>query len=381
MHRRSRAERPTAKAAGSGDRPVAAFAPCEAWLLRWSTRLDTAIMILLSRSSLHGALMEIRRMIASDASQEGYLRSSTYAGAAGTAVRARRCFFMRALVVHNPKAGKGMPSADELLRDLQSVGLSLSYCNSNDAAFPDCLREPVDLVIAAGGDGTVTKLIRKLPYRSVPIGILPVGTANNIARSLGVAGTPRELAAGWSLDHTRRLDIGKACGKWGHSDFVEAVGVGSLTDAIQEVDAAAVESGAPMLHGRAALAKRLADAQPTKTRLKLDGRELSGDLLLVEIMNIKSVGPGLKLAPDADPGDGLLDVVCLRTDQRKAMTEWLRSPDHKSAPLAVERSREVEIAWRATPLRVDDQVLAEKNGKRKATVRVEEHVNVLVSST
>jgi diacylglycerol kinase family enzyme len=288
---------------------------------------------------------------------------------------------MRALVVHNSKAGKGSPSAAELLRDLQSVGLSLSYCSSNDAAFPGCLSEPVDLVIAAGGDGTVAKLIREMPYRSVPVGILPLGTANNIARSLGVAGTPREIAADWSLDHTRRLDIGVARGKWGRCDFVEAVGVGSLTQAIQEVDRASIESAAPMLHGRSALAKRLADACPTKTCLTLDGHELSGDFLLVEIMNIKSVGPGLKLAPDADPGDGLLDVICLRTDQRKAMTEWLRSPDHKSAPLAVERSRDVEIAWRATPLRVDDQVLAEKNGKRKATVRVEEHVNILVSST
>lgn len=287
---------------------------------------------------------------------------------------------MRALVVHNPKAGKGSLSADALLRELGSAGLSLSYCCSNDATFEDSLREPADLLIAAGGDGTVAKLIRTMPYRSVPVGILPLGTANNIARSLGIAGTPRELATGWSLDHTRRLDIGMARGKWGRCDFIEAVGVGSLTNAIQEVDAASVESAAPLLHGRAALAKRLADADPTKTRLTLDGRELSDDFLLVEIMNINAVGPGLKLAPDADPGDGLLDVVCLRAEQRAEMTEWLRSPDHRSAPLAVERSRDVEIAWRATPLRVDDQVLAEKNGKRKATIRVEGHVNVLVSS-
>lgn len=287
---------------------------------------------------------------------------------------------MRALVVHNPKAGKGSPSADTLLRELEAAGLSLSYCCNNDATLADRLREPVDLLIAAGGDGTVANLIRTMPYRSVPIGILPLGTANNIARSLGVAGAPRALAASWSLEHSRRLDIGVARGKWGHCDFIEAVGVGSLTKAIQEVDRASVASAAPLLHGRAALAKRLAGADPTTTRLTLDGRELSGEFLLVEIMNISAVGPGLKLAPDADPGDGLLDVVCLSVDQRAEMTEWLRSPDHLSAPLAVERSRDVEIAWRATPLRVDDQVLAGKNGKRKAAIRVEGHVNVLVAS-
>jgi len=288
---------------------------------------------------------------------------------------------MRALVVHNPKAGNQSLSADELMAELQASGLSLSYCCSNDKTFPDCLREPVDLLIAAGGDGTVAKLIRHIPYRTVPIGILPLGTANNIARSLGVAGAPRELAATWSLECTRRLDIGVARGKWGHCNFVEAVGVGSLTESTQEIDAASVQSADPMRQGRKTLAKLLATARPTKTRLTLDGRELDGEFLLVEILNIRSVGPGLRLAPDADPGDGLLDVVCLETDRREQMIEWLRAPDHKSAPLVVERGMEVAVAWNATPLRVDDKVLPEPNGKRKATVKVEAHVNILVSPT
>jgi diacylglycerol kinase (ATP) len=96
-------------------------------------------------------------------------------------------------------------------------------------------------------------------------------------------------------------------------------------------------------------------------------------------LNIRSVGPGLRLAPGADPGDGLLDVAYLGVDQRDEMMEWLRSPDHKSAPLTVERSMEVAVAWSATPLRMDDKVLAEPKGKRTATVRVEAHVNILVS--
>src|SRR5262245_48490230 len=136
---------------------------------------------------------------------------------------------MRALVVHNPKAGKGSLSADALLRELGAAGLSLSYCSSNDATLPDCLREPADFLIAAGGDGTVAKLIRTMPYRSVPVGILPLGTANNVARSLGIHGAPQDIAANWSLDRTRRLDVGAARGKWGRCEFVEAGGGGLLT--------------------------------------------------------------------------------------------------------------------------------------------------------
>ena len=167
----------------------------------------------------------------------------------------------------------------------------------------------------------------------------------------------------------------------GGCEFVEAVGVGLLTGAIQEVDAADVESTSPMQDGRTKLAKLLARARPVKTQLTLDGRELSGDYLLVEIMNTKSVGPALRLAPAADPGDGLLEVVCLRTDRRDEMIEWLRAPDHKSPPLTAERGMDVSIAWSATPLRVDDEVSARSKARRKATVRVEGCVNVLLPAT
>src|SRR5882724_75643 len=285
---------------------------------------------------------------------------------------------MRALVVHNPTAGIGRPSRAELLAALRSAGLSLSYCPTGDKAFPECLRESVDIVIAAGGDGTVAKTIRKLPNRNIPIAVLPLGTANNIARSLGIAGTPRELAAGWSLDRTRRLDVGVARGTWGQCDFVEAVGVGSLTKATREVDAISIENVNGTQHGRSMLSKLLAEAQPEQVQMMLDGRDLSGDLLLFEIMNISSIGPELLLAPDADPGDGLLDVVCVRKDQRHEMVEWLRAPDHRPAPVVVERGRQVAIGWTGTPLRVDDKVMTEPEGSCAATVRVEAGVNILV---
>lgn len=51
-----------------------------------------------------------------------------------------------------------------------------------------------------------------MPDRTVPVAILPLGTANNIARSLGIAGTPHELAESWHIEHARKLDIGAANG-------------------------------------------------------------------------------------------------------------------------------------------------------------------------
>src|SRR5215510_7326141 len=140
---------------------------------------------------------------------------------------------MRALLVHNPKAGVGICTPDELRETLRSAGISLIPCDNAEQPFPKCMTDPVDVVIAAGGDGTVAKTIRKLPDRSIPIAILPLGTANNIAHALGIAGKPSEVISGWSLDRTRSLDVGVVQAEWGKCGFVEAVGVGSLTKSTQ----------------------------------------------------------------------------------------------------------------------------------------------------
>src|SRR5262245_15200439 len=169
---------------------------------------------------------------------------------------------MRALLVHNPKAGVGICTADELQETLRSAGISLSCCDNAEQSFPKCMTEPVDVVIAAGGDGTVAKTIRKLPDRTIPIAVLPLGTANNIAHSLGIAGKPEEIVSNWSLDRTRPLDVGIVQGEWGKCGFVEAVGVGSLTKSTQAVDAALFESKNPMQKGRLALAKQLSTTEP-----------------------------------------------------------------------------------------------------------------------
>jgi diacylglycerol kinase family enzyme len=285
---------------------------------------------------------------------------------------------MRALLVHNPKAGVGICTADELQESLRSAGISLVPCDSAEQPFPKCMSEPVDMIIAAGGDGTIAKTIRKLPDRSIPLGILPIGTANNIAHSLGIAGKPDEIIGNWSLNRTRTLDIGVVHGEWGKCSFVEAVGVGSLTKATQEVDAALFESKNPMRKGRLALAKQLATTQPEDTRLTIDGQEMPDDLLLLEIMNITRIGPALDLAPAADPGDGLLDVVCVRTEQREAMLQWLEAPDHQQVPLTVHRGREVSVVWRGTPLRVDDRVLNSPKDVGRAATRIEGSVKVLL---
>ena len=79
--------------------------------------------------------------------------------------------------------------------------------------------------MAAGGDGTVARAGRALAGRDMSLAILPLGTANNIASSLGISGTPAEAIAAWRHQRVVRIDVG-VIQHDGESRFLESVGAG-----------------------------------------------------------------------------------------------------------------------------------------------------------
>ena len=100
---------------------------------------------------------------------------------------------VKTLLIHNPKAGSKLPSAAELTRDAKAAQLDPIYQDIKGRGFKAALAKKWDLVIVAGGDGTVTKVARELKNRKTPLAILPSGTANNIASSLGVSVSQRRF--------------------------------------------------------------------------------------------------------------------------------------------------------------------------------------------
>jgi diacylglycerol kinase (ATP) len=289
---------------------------------------------------------------------------------------------MRTLLLHNPSAGTGHPSPDDLIALLREAGLSPSYHSTAAPDFPDTLHQSSDLVVVAGGDGTVTKVLTQMTGRNVPVAILPLGTANNIARSLGITGTPEDIVAGWRDAGRQRFDIGLTFGPHGQSRFVEAVGVGSLARAMADVDAAETGGKDEVRLSRDVFRKQLADAQPEHVDITVDGEALPGNLLFVEVMNIGYVGPNLYLAPSADPGDGLLDVVYVRADRRAEMLAWLgTSPDRGSPPVDIRQGRRITLTWSRTSFRLGDEFPPAAGEECTMTVALEpEAACVLVPS-
>jgi diacylglycerol kinase family enzyme len=124
------------------------------------------------------------------------------------------------------------------------------------------------------------------------------------------------------------------------------------------------------------------ETEPECLKMTLDGKELSGDFLVLEIMNISHVGPGLNLAPNADPGDRLLDVVHARADRRAALLEWLNEGEYgEEPPVDITRAAEVKITWAGTSLRLGDNFSPAPRAVGKLTIGLEpEQACVLVPS-
>lgn len=276
---------------------------------------------------------------------------------------------MLVTLIHNPEAGHGHPDAAELRGALEAAGHTVRYVSSKEEGWEAALDAPADLVAAAGGDGTVAKLIPRLAGRGVPLAVLPLGTANNIALSLELDEDWRVLVPRLGARRTRALDCGTVDGPWGRGSFVESVGAGLFTRLMATADSRPVEAALarrPIPHRfddiRRLCALLLGEVEPTECAIDADGDDLSGRYLLVEAMNIRSIGPRLRLAPDAQLGDGLLDLVLVDDRSRERFAAHVESwfDNGTTAPQwPVHRARRVRIEGRGLAWHVDDELKPE----------------------
>lgn len=280
---------------------------------------------------------------------------------------------MRVTLIHNLKAGDEQPSRDELLSVVREAGHEAAYQSSKEDGWEMALEDPGDMVAVAGGDGTVGKVAKQLVGRPVPIAIIPLGTANNISKSFGLTETtPARLVEGWAAARRVKVDVGVAEFPGESACFIEGMGAGLFAGTMSRLDARdnleiahagdAEEKLASVLR---LLRERLRDYPAKDFKVTLDGVDLSGEYVLIEALNVKCVGPNLLLAPEADPGDGMLDVVLLRDGERDKLDKYLeaRLAGRPRPPrLAVRRGRHLRIGWSGFAVHVDDDVWPDVSG-------------------
>lgn len=233
---------------------------------------------------------------------------------------------MNIALIYNP--GSGRKVALQSLRELITrEGHELVRVIEHPADASRLVDPPVELAVAAGGDGTVADAVRVLAGRGVPLAILPLGTANNIAFTLGLRGPIENMARGWHDAPGVPFDMGVLQASGGPQRFVEGVGGGFVEACLTSFVRRPLRRGEPppwqLVRALRRYAQVLGRVRPRHWSLRLDGRPHDGDFLLVEVLNTRSVGPNLELAPGASASDGAFTVVTAREQDRRALGAYI----------------------------------------------------------
>jgi diacylglycerol kinase family enzyme len=275
---------------------------------------------------------------------------------------------MKVTLIHNPDAGSTDEScADEIANSIRAAGHSVTCQSCRKPGWENALLAPGDLVAVAGGDGIVGTVAKRMIGKSVPIAILPMGTANNIASTLGLTGVSNDdLISGWASARRTQLDVGAAQGPWGKRHFIEGLGLGLFTDVMskldarQNVDLAHLNAPKEKLDSVVQIMKHRLDSHPAyRLNLKVDGRDLSGDYILLEAMNVRCIGPNLCIVQAGAPGDGLLDVVLAAANERDQIMQFLSDRLEGAAGfpgLSVQQVRQMHIECSGARVHIDDDL-------------------------
>lgn len=243
---------------------------------------------------------------------------------------------MHIILMHNPSAGSEDHSARDLVRTIERAGHTVIEHVTDGAALSRALRAPCQLVAIAGGDGTVGRAAEALAGTRVPFTVLALGTANNVARTLRLDGPIEERIAAWATDTVHEVDAATASQGGVDRLFFEAVGFGVFPELVLEADGtpAPDDPEEKLARDLALFRDQVARSPLARYEVTADDDDLSGDYLMVEVMNIPLLGPRVSLASAASPSDGRLDLVLVGEAQREGLLRALdRRRDGEDAPI------------------------------------------------
>jgi diacylglycerol kinase (ATP) len=222
----------------------------------------------------------------------------------------------RARIIANPASGTlrhplAMRELEEAVAYLTKHGLptELRLTERPDHAVElarEAVRAGMDMVIAAGGDGTVNGVIQALAGHETALGVLPLGTVNVWAREVGIPLYTLDACDVLLNGARRRVDLGQA----GNRYFLLMAGVGFDAEVARRVERSRMkELGFKVLEYLATVSRLGVTHQPTRVWMVRDGRRQSTRALMIIIGNTRLYGGAMTFTRNAVADDGWLDVV------------------------------------------------------------------------
>jgi diacylglycerol kinase (ATP) len=255
------------------------------------------------------------------------------------------------ILIHNEKAGSGKYSRSTIRKFLKKAGHRVCAFSPQRDKLKRALKQPADLIVVAGGDGAVTKVINRAKAKGAPLTILPLGTANNIATSLGITGEPPALIETWELPKMRPFYRLYAKGPWGRRRIIEGIVFGCFEQTMDEMGTQKPD----IERAREWLAVR---TPPEQLAVEFDSAALTEEFTLLEVTNIPLVGPRIHLAPFANPSDPLVMVSFVGANRadRLEFSRWLkRAALNEAPPVTTRAARRVVIEGEIRRVRLNDK--------------------------
>ncbi len=271
---------------------------------------------------------------------------------------------MKITFMYNPQAGVNDVPVESILNGLIQRGGEVIAQGTKEEDYQEALHRDSDFILIAGGDGTIEKIARKIVHKRVPIAILPFGNANNIALSLDVDTTLDAIVEGWKKKNFRKFSVGSVDFDQKSEHFFEALGWGLFAEVLYKIrkqkkskTKKSKDQKNKVASGLDRLNRTLKDLEPSYYELIVDGVDHSGHYLWVEIMNTQSMGPRLRLAPEAAHSDEFLDLVLVKEDDKETVKAFLENQDKEGNghDFTTIKAKNIKVKS-AEPVHIDDEI-------------------------
>lgn len=291
----------------------------------------------------------------------------------------------RVTLLHNPQAGDEDHFKADIIKAIEKEGYQCTYFSiKKDEQWKEHL-DDIDFVVVAGGDGTVRRVVKELFQKDnldnkITMALLPMGTANNLSKTFSINKETsfEDHVNAWKNGKQQRFDMGILKYDDSSNFFLEGAGYGvfpTLIQTMDKIDVSHLENTDEQL--QLALEKLYEIIQTEEAHhytIHADDKMYEGKYLLLEIMNIPSIGPNLMLAPAAQIDDGYLDVVLVPEKEREAFALHIRRIIHQektSFDFQTLRAAKLKIQSTNRNMHIDDKYITTSN--ELLTIGVREH--------
>ncbi|MCX7305805.1 MAG: lipid kinase [Hyphomicrobiales bacterium] len=273
----------------------------------------------------------------------------------------------RALLLVNPKARRGGEAIDSVIGRLHKGGLDMT--TEPFDALPEIardivrLRESADLIVLCGGDGTIACGALAVVECGLPLGIIPMGTANDLARTLGIPTDLGEAADVIIAGNTRKIDLGSVNGY----AFFNVASIGLSADLAQGLRPEMKKRFGRLGYAMAA-ARVLTGARPFTATIQAGEKVTRVETFQIAVGNGRHYGGGNVIEANAEIDDGHLDLYSLefgRVWKLAAMLRSFRAGTHGAwDEVRTDRGVEFDIATRRPmPVNTDGEIVTSTPAK------------------